>query len=55
MAEIIRPKAELISITASDGLILPALYFAPEKSGAPLAVWLHGMGTTASFYAVDRN
>jgi alpha-beta hydrolase superfamily lysophospholipase len=53
MAESHRPTAQLVTITATDGLLLPALYYKSGR-GAPLVIWLHGMGPTGSFYAVDR-
>lgn len=53
MAESKRPKAELVTVTATDGLMLPALYYS-ASDGSPAVIWLHGMGTTGSFYAVER-
>jgi pimeloyl-ACP methyl ester carboxylesterase len=53
MAKNQHPLAQLLTITANDGLMLPALYYSagPES---PLVIWLHGMGSTGSFYAVER-
>jgi pimeloyl-ACP methyl ester carboxylesterase len=48
------PLAQLITVTATDGLMLPALYYQPEKPTKRLVIWLHGMGSTATFYAVNH-
>lgn len=46
------PLAGLVSITATDGLQLPALHFASAKATKRLVVWLHGMGSSGIFYPV---
>jgi pimeloyl-ACP methyl ester carboxylesterase len=48
------PLAELLTITATDGLLLPALYYQPLASTKRAVIWLHGMGSSGIFYATDH-
>jgi len=41
---------ELVSILATDKLLLPGLLFTPAKPTNKIAIWLHGMGDSAVFY-----
>jgi pimeloyl-ACP methyl ester carboxylesterase len=45
------PLAELITVTAADGLMLPALYYQPKTTTKRLVIWLHGMGSSGIFYS----
>lgn len=38
--------AEPVTITTSDGVILVGLYQAPARAGEPVAILLHGLGST---------
>ena len=44
------PLTRLITVTADDGLLLPALFYEPEKPTNRLVIWLHGMGSSGIFY-----
>lgn len=56
------PLATLAIVTATDGLQLPALFYEPQNQpDAPaakptrrLVIWLHGMGSSGIFYAVNH-
>lgn len=48
------PLAQLITVTATDGLMLPALFYQPEKPTNRLVIWLHGMGSSGIFYAPNH-
>jgi pimeloyl-ACP methyl ester carboxylesterase len=45
------PLAQLITVTATDGLMLPALFFQPKGGSQRLIIWLHGMGSSGIFYS----
>lgn len=47
-------KAELVTVTATDALQLPALLFEPEQTSRRMVIWLHGMGSSGIFYGVNR-
>ena len=46
--------ARLVTVTATDGLMLPGLFFEPDKASKRAAIWLHGMGSSGSFYPVTH-
>src|SRR5579863_9674863 len=48
------PQARLVTVTATDGLFLPALWYESPTSTKRAAIWLHGMGSSGSFYPVDH-
>jgi pimeloyl-ACP methyl ester carboxylesterase len=48
------PLAALVTVTATDGLLLPALYYQPLASSKRLVIYLHGMGPSGIFYSVRR-
>ncbi len=44
-------NTELVSIVATDRLLLPGLFYAPpDKKTSAAAIWLHGMGDNGIFY-----
>ena len=43
---------ELVQIKTSDGLLLPGIFSAPEKTSAA-AIYLHGNGSSSVFYKED--
>ena len=45
---------EFISFVTSDRLRLPGLLYTPGTPTKKVAVWLHGMGDSATFYAPER-
>jgi pimeloyl-ACP methyl ester carboxylesterase len=48
------PMAQLVTVKASDGLLLPALFFEPNQKSKRLVIWLHGMGSSGIFYSVEH-
>jgi alpha-beta hydrolase superfamily lysophospholipase len=47
-------RLELVSVTSSDNIELPGLLYLPEKATKKVAIWLHGMGDSGTFYAPER-
>jgi pimeloyl-ACP methyl ester carboxylesterase len=45
------PLASLITITATDGLLLPTLFYQPAKPNKRAVIWLHGMGSSGVIYS----
>lgn len=43
--------AEPVTISTSDGVILAGLYQAPARTGEPVAILLHGLGSTQGEWA----
>ncbi len=41
---------ELISVISTDKLELPGLFYTPKTKSTKVAVWLHGMGDSGTFY-----
>src|SRR5689334_9809534 len=54
MTQSANPLAQLITVPATDGLQNPALYYEPAAATKRLVIWLHGMGSSGIFYAVDH-
>ncbi|HUD11717.1 MAG TPA: alpha/beta hydrolase [Candidatus Saccharimonadia bacterium] len=54
MSRINVPTAQLATVTASDGLMLPALWYEPAVASKRLMAWLHGMGSSGIFYSVEH-
>jgi pimeloyl-ACP methyl ester carboxylesterase len=50
----VAPLAQLVTVTATDGLLLPALLFEPARPTARIVIWLHGMGTSGVIYSPDH-
>jgi pimeloyl-ACP methyl ester carboxylesterase len=48
------PLARLVTVKATDRLLLPALFYEPARPTKRLIVWLHGMGSSGIFYSVDH-
>jgi pimeloyl-ACP methyl ester carboxylesterase len=48
------PLAQLVTVTATDGLLLPALYFQPLAPTKRVVIWLHGMGSSGVIYSTDH-
>jgi alpha-beta hydrolase superfamily lysophospholipase len=48
------PLAQLVTITASDGLMLPTLYFQPLAPAKRAVIWLHGMGSSGVIYSPEH-
>ncbi len=48
------PSARLVTVAATDGLMLPALFYEPKATTKRLAIWLHGMGSSGTFYPVTH-
>jgi pimeloyl-ACP methyl ester carboxylesterase len=49
-----QPLAQLATVTATDGLLLPTLFFEPAKPSKRLVIWLHGMGSSGIFYSPNH-
>jgi len=54
MTKFTEPTARLVTVTATDGLLLPALLFEPAQPTKRAVVWLHGMGSSGIFYSPDH-
>jgi len=48
------PRARHLEIQATDGLLLPALFFEPVRRSREAAIFLHGNGDSSVFYSVAR-
>ncbi len=49
-----RPLAQLVTVTATDGLQLPGLWYQPARPAKRAVISLHGNGTGGSFYGIER-
>jgi alpha-beta hydrolase superfamily lysophospholipase len=48
------PLAQLLFVTATDGLLLPTLYYQPLAPTKRAVIYLHGMGPNGIFFKVRR-
>ena len=47
-------KLDFVSLLATDKVMLPGLFYRPDKPAEKAAVWLHGMGDNGTFYNPKR-
>jgi pimeloyl-ACP methyl ester carboxylesterase len=45
------PLAQLTTVTATDGLLLPTLHYQPTEPTKRAVIWLHGMGSSGVIYS----